>query len=111
MKTPGASYSLSTKTAPSDIKVGDELSLWVNKNNVVVDHQRAGDKEPHHRFITGKVAYASPDKTAIKMWTPEGEKTFDVQTGKSKLSTIREGTSITVEVNDAGKVIDLRKAE
>ena len=57
VKTLGASYSLSAKTAPADIKVGDELSLWVYENKVVVDHQRAGDKEPHHRFITGKVAY------------------------------------------------------
>jgi hypothetical protein len=110
VETPGATYSLNAKTAPSDIKVGDELSLWVNENNVVVDHHRKGDKEHHHRFITGKLAYASPDKKEIKLWTPEGEKTFDVQTGKSKLSAVEEGAMITVEVNEAGSVIDVRKA-
>ena len=108
--TPGASYSLSVKTAPPDINVGDELSLWVNENNVVVDHHRKGDKDHHHRFITGKLVYTSPDRSEIKLWTPEGEKAYDVQTGKSKLSTVNEGTAITVEVNEAGKVIDLRKA-
>jgi hypothetical protein len=108
--TPSARYSLSAKTAPRDIKVGDELSLWVNENNVVVDHHHKGDKEPHHRIITGKLVYASPDKSEIKLWTPEGERTYNVQTGKSKLSTISEGMAIRVEINEAGKVIDVRKA-
>jgi uncharacterized protein YuzE len=109
VQTPGASYTVSAKTAPPDIKVGDELSLWVNENNIVVDHHRKGDKMHHHRFITGKLTYASPEKNEIKLWTPEGEKTFDVQTGRSKLSTIEEGTAITVEINEAGNVIDIRK--
>ena len=108
--TPSARYSLSAKTAPRDIKVGDELSLWVNENNVVVDHHHKGDKEPHHRIITGKLVYASPDKSEIKLWTPEGERTYNVQTGKSKLSTISEGMAIRVEINEAGKIIDVRKA-
>lgn len=110
VQTPGAKYTVNAKTAPADIKVGDELSLWVNENNVVVDHHRKGDKQHQHRFITGKLAYASADKKEIKLWTPEGEKTFDVQTGRSKLSVIEEGMGITVELNEEGKIIDIRKA-
>lgn len=91
VETPGANYGLNAKTAPADIKVGDELSLWVNENNVVVDHHRKGDTQHRHRYISGKLAYAASDKKAIKLWTPEGEKTFDVQTGRSKLSVIEEG--------------------
>lgn len=110
VQTAGAKYTLNAKTAPADIKVGDELSLWVNENNVVVDHHRKGDKQHQHRYITGKLAYASSDKNEIKLWTPEGEKTFDVQTGRSKLSVIEEGMGITVELNEQGKIVDIRKA-
>ena len=110
VQTAGAKYTLNAKTAPADIKVGDELSLWVNENNVVVDHHRRGDKQHQHRYITGKLAYASADKNDIKLWTPEGEKTFDVQTGRSKLSVIEEGMAITVELNESGKIVDIRKA-
>ncbi len=109
VETPTVRYSINAKTVPPDLKVGDELTLWVNENNVVVDHHRKGDREPHHRLLTGKLAYTSPEKKEIKLWTPEGEKTFDVQTGKSKLSVIEEGSVVTVEVNEAGQVIDIRK--
>ena len=43
--------------------------------------------------------------------TPEGERSFPVQEGESTLSTIEAGTPITVELNKAGNVIDLRKAQ
>jgi len=42
--------------------------------------------------------------------TPEGEQTFPVQHGESKLSGMKEGTPITIELNEAGKVIEIRKA-
>ncbi len=109
VETATAKYSINAKTVPSDLKVGDQLTLWINESNVVVDHHRKGDKTAHHRLVTGKLTYASPDKKEIKLWTPEGEKTFDVQTGKSKLSVIEEGAAITLEVNETGQVVDIRK--
>lgn len=42
VKAPGASYSLNAKTAPQDVKIGDELTLWVSGNNVAVDHHPKG---------------------------------------------------------------------
>ena len=41
-----------------------------------------GDPSHSHRFVAGKLAYASKDKKEIKLWTPEGKKKFDVQTGR-----------------------------
>jgi hypothetical protein len=102
-------YSVTAKMAPDDIKVGDTLMLWVSSNNVVVDHHAKG-KEGVHRLITGKMTHASGDMKAITLMTPEGEQTFAVEHGESKLSGMKEGTSITIELNEAGKVIEIRKA-
>ena len=102
-------YSVTAKTAPDDIKVGDKLMLWVSSNNVVVDHHAKG-KEGVHRLTTGKMTHASGDMKAITLMTPEGEQTFAVEHGESKLSGMKEGTSITIELNEAGKVIEIRKA-
>ncbi len=68
-------------------------------------------KEGVHRLITGKLTYTSGDKKEIKLMTPEGERSFPVQEGERPLSTIEAGTPITVELNKAGNVIDLRKAQ
>jgi hypothetical protein len=103
-------YSITAKTAPHDVKVGDKLTLWVSSNNVVVDHHAKG-KEGVHRLITGELTYASGDLKEIKLITPEGERTFAVQHGESKLSGIKEGTHITIELNEAGKVIEIRKSD
>ena len=46
-------YSLTAKTAPHDVTVGDTLMLWVSSNNVAVDHHAKG-KAGVHRLITGK---------------------------------------------------------
>jgi hypothetical protein len=34
-------------------KVGDELTLWVNEGNMVIDVHRKGYSENSHRFISG----------------------------------------------------------
>lgn len=102
-------YSLTAKTAPHDVTVGDTLMLWVSSNNVAVDHHAKG-KEGVHRLITGKLTSASRDLKEITLTTPEGERTFSVQHGETKLSGMKEGTSITIELNEAGHVIEIRKA-
>jgi hypothetical protein len=109
VNTPGAQYSLNAKTAPQDVKVGDKLTLWVSGNNVAVDHHANG-KEGIHRYITGQLTYTSGNMKEIKLMTPEGERTFAVQHGESRLSGMKEGTPITVELNEAGNVIEIRKA-
>lgn len=109
VQTPGGRYSVTAKTAPHDVKVGDKLTLWVSSDNVVVDHHAKG-KEGVHRLITGKLIYASGDMKEIKLMTVEGERTFSVQHGETKLSGMKEGTPITIELNEAGNVIAVRKA-
>ena len=108
VQTPVGHYSMTTQTAPHDIRVGDKLTLWISSDNLAVDHHAKG-KAGVHRFITGKLNSVSRDLTEITLMTPEGERTFAVQHGDRKLSGIKEGTSITVELNEAGHVIEIRK--
>ncbi|MEB2338105.1 MAG: hypothetical protein OZ918_05715 [Nitrospirales bacterium] len=109
VKTPWGKVRFSSGTAPKSLAVGEEVEMQVNENNVVVDVHRKGEAAHAHRFVSGKLAYASVDRKEIKLWTLEGEQAFAVQTGRSQLSGIEEGTQITVELNEAGKVIDIHR--
>lgn len=91
-------------------KIGDELTIWVNENNTVIDVHPKG-QEGIHRFITGKLAYVGKMKEEIKLWTPEGEKVFPLERLEVKTGGIEEGTLVTVELNEAGTVIDLHRAD
>lgn len=109
VKTPWGQIRISSTTAPKNLEVGEEVEMQVNENNIVVDVHRVGDPSHSHRFVSGKLAYASKDRKEIKLWTPEGTKKFDVQIGRSQLSGIKEGTPVTIELNEAGKVIDIHR--
>lgn len=109
IKTPWGQMTIASPVLPKGLEVGEEVEMWVNENNAVIDVHRKGDPAHKHKFVSGNLVYTSADKAEIKLQTPEGEKNFDVQTGKSKLSSIQEGTPVTVEVNETGKVIDVHR--
>jgi len=91
-------------------KVGDEVTLVLNENNAIIDHHPKGDKG-HHTFVTGKLAYVGLMKNQIKLITSEGEKLFPLERQEIKTGGIEEGALVTVELNEAGTVIDLHRAE
>jgi hypothetical protein len=109
VKTPGAEYSLNAKTVLQDVKVGDELTIWVSDNNVAVDHHAKGKAGGAHRYIMGELTSASGDFKEITLMTLLGTRSFTVQHGESTLSGMKEGTSVRVELNEAGHVIEIRK--
>ncbi|BFU94404.1 MAG: conserved protein of unknown function [Nitrospira sp.] len=109
VKTSWGSMTVASSVTPKGLEVGEEVEMQVSENNAVIDIHRKGDKSHSHHFVTGNLVYTSPDKKEIKLWTPGGEKNFDVQTGRSKLSQFDEGAPVTIEVNEAGKVIDIHK--
>ena len=96
MKTPWGTMKIASTLTPKNLEVGEEVDMQVNENNAVIDVHRKGDKAHSHRFVTGNLAYTSPDKKEIKVWTPEGEKAIDVQTGKSKLSALEQRAPVTI---------------
>lgn len=107
VKTPWGTMRIASAMTPKGLEVGEEVEMQVSNNNAVIDVHRKGDKGHAHRFVTGNLAYTSADKKEITLWTPAGEKAFDIQTGRSKLSNFKEGAPITIEVNEEGKVIDI----
>jgi hypothetical protein len=109
VKTPWGQMVIASATAPKDLKVGEEVEMQVSENNTVIDVHRKGEAAHSHRYVSGDLTYTSTDRKEIKLWTPEGEKTFDVQTGRSKMSTLEEGAPVTIELNEAGKVIDIHR--
>jgi hypothetical protein len=107
IKTPMVQYELPTNVASPTTAPGDEMTLWVNENNVVLDHYRAGEMS-HRRFVTGPVRYADKTRAHIKLWTPEGEKTFSLAQVKMA-GGLQEGHQVTLEIDEGGHVIDLRQ--
>ena len=110
----GSTMSLSPKIAERHghavPKVGDEVTLVLNENNAIIDHHPKGH-EGTHTFVTGKLAYVGLMKNQIKLITPQGEKLFPLERQEIKTGGIEEGTLVTVELNEAGTVIDLHRTE
>ena len=105
IKTPVVEYEVPTSIAPRDTAVGDEMTLWVNENSVVLNYHRAGESS-HRRFVTGTLRYTNKAQARIQLWTPEGEKTLSL-VEMEKAGHLQEGRPITVEINEAGAVLDL----
>jgi hypothetical protein len=112
LKTPAASVTLNVNAAErsglTHVKVGDELTVWINEDNIVVDVHKTGDQRAH-RLITGKIAYSDPAKSQMKLWTPEGVQTFPIKLEEARLQNIPEGTSVTAEIDEQGRLMDIHK--
>lgn len=109
VRTPWGTMTIAAALAPTALEVGERVEMQVNENNAVIDVHREGEGGYAHRFVTGDLVYRAADRKAIKLWTPEGEKTFGVQAGRSKMSLLEDGGPVTVELNEEGKVIDINR--
>ncbi len=108
-RTPLGVVTVSSKTGVRHAKVGQEMTMWIHRNHVAIDLSQAGHSTASYRFLTGPLTYASPDHTAITLWTPNGEQTFPADRGKTILSSVKEGAPITLELNQQGTVVDIRR--
>ncbi len=112
VKAPGGNQPLSQKNARqhghAEWQVGDEVTILLDINNVPIEAHPKGD-EGHHHFHTGKLVYMGKTKKEIKLETIDGEKVFPINRLEIKTKPIEEGEIVTVEVNEGGTVIDLRR--
>jgi hypothetical protein len=113
VKTPSGSYTLSENAsvrhghgAP---KVGDEMTLWANESNMVVDAHPKAQVAKAHSFISGKLASLDNVKSELTLSTPEGVKSFKIKPETRNFAEISKGTPVTVELNEGGEVIDIHK--
>ncbi|MCK6498838.1 MAG: hypothetical protein L6Q38_05100, partial [Nitrospira sp.] len=91
-------------------KAGDELIVVLDENNYIIDMHLKG-KEGTHRNITGKLIHVGRMKRQIKLQTPDGEQVFPLAEERQKTKGMAEGELITVELNEAGMVIDMHGAD
>ncbi|HZS11756.1 MAG TPA: hypothetical protein VFA38_05875 [Nitrospirales bacterium] len=112
LKTPYALVSLNVnamvRSGFAHVKVGDELTVWLNGDNVVVDVHTSGHATKH-RFISGNLAYSDPNKSEISLWTPEGVQRFPLKREDARLQQIPEGTPITLEIDESGRLTELHR--
>jgi hypothetical protein len=109
LRTPIGIVNVNAKIGIKNAKVGQALTLYMHDHHVVADLSPALDAVPVRRFITGPLEFAFPDRTGVRLWTPEGELIYPTDLGKSALNGTREGTLITVELDAQGDVIGFHR--
>lgn len=86
-------------------KVGDEVTVVIDENNMVLEVHPKGT-EGKHRFVTGEVVSIGVMQHEITLKTAKGEQKFPLE--KQDLSSsIKDGAHVRVELNEAGSVIDV----
>jgi hypothetical protein len=90
-------------------KVGDEMTLWVNEGNMVMDARPKGQPGKGPRFITGTLASIDNGKSQMTLATSGGEKSFHLRPESRMFRDIAVGSEVTIEINDTGEVIDIHK--
>jgi hypothetical protein len=90
-------------------KVGDEMTVWVNEGNMVMDARPKGQPGKGPRFITGTLASIDNGKSQMTLATSGGEKSFKLRPESRMFRDIAVGSEVTIEVNDTGEVIDIHK--
>jgi len=109
----GTTYQLSENEARRQgraFKAGDKVEVSVNENNAIVDVHLEGEKA-QHKFVTGKLVHVGKMNKEIKLKTAEGDQSFPLLLQETKTKDLPEGTEVTVEVNEAGTVIDVHKGK
>ena len=91
-------------------KAGDEVIVVLDENNYIVDMHLKG-KEGTHRQVTGKLIHVGRMNKQIKLQTPDGEQVFPLAEEGQKTKGMEEGELVTVELNEAGTVIDMHRAD
>ena len=64
-----------------------------------------------HQLVTGKLIHVGMIKKEIMLQTSDGEKVFPLTEQGQKTKGMAEGTVVTIELNEAGAVIDVHRAD
>ena len=111
--TTGATLTLTEATAfrqgQAVPKVGDEVTLWVNEGNMVMDARPKGQPGKGPRFITGTLASIDNGKSQMTLSTSGGERGYSLKPESRMFRDIAVGSEVTIEVNEMGEVIDVHK--
>jgi hypothetical protein len=90
-------------------KVGDEMTLWVNEGNMVINANFKGKSDKNSHFISGTLASIDYGQSQMTLSTSEAEKDFKLKPESRMFRDIAAGSPVTIEVNESGEVIDIHK--
>jgi hypothetical protein len=110
LNTPLGMVTVSGKTGVRNAKAGQEMSVWIHERHVAIDLYHNGLSTPSRRFLSGPLAYATGESNQLIMQTPEGEQSIPFRHRPASLATLKEGSPITVELNQQGELVDVRRA-
>ncbi|MFZ1502295.1 MAG: hypothetical protein WAS50_04005 [Nitrospira sp.] len=109
LKTPLGIVTVSGKTGVKNAKVGQEMSVWIRDRHVAIDLYQDGLSTPSRRFLSGPLTYGADGHDALTMQGPEGSQAIPLTTKPSSLATVKEGWPITVELNQKGELVEIRR--
>ncbi|HBP90529.1 MAG TPA: hypothetical protein PKK23_02330 [Nitrospirales bacterium] len=106
----GGVLAVKTSTGTRQLNANDprRMTIVLDENDAVMEAHLRGQDGRHH-FYTGKLLYTGKRQEGVKMETTAGVRVFPLGRLQLKTKGIKEGTIVTVEVNEAGTVIDLHR--
>lgn len=110
-RTPIGIVNVNAKIGIKNAKVGQTMTLRMHDHHVVADLAPSNDAAPTRRFVTGPLEFATPDRSSVRLWTPEGDQAYPTDRGKGALNGAKEGTPITVELNGDGDVVQFHRVK
>ncbi len=108
-RTPVGVVNVNAKIGIKNAKVGQTMTLHMHQHHIVADLSASNATAPVRRFVTGPLEFATPDRTSVRLWTPDGEQTYPTDRGKAALAGAKEGSLITVELNGQGNVVKFHR--
>ncbi|WP_447972959.1 hypothetical protein [Nitrospira sp. Kam-Ns4a] len=94
-----------------EAKAGDEVVLWVDEGNVLLDAHPRRVPPAGHRLMAGTLDYADPYWQEIRLSTPEGGERLSVDPlAGSKLSMFSIKAPVVVELDEDNVVIDIHRS-
>jgi hypothetical protein len=87
-------------------KVGDEMILWLNEGNHIMDANKKGaDLSP--RFMSGKLVSINYGQSQMTLSMVDGEESFKLRPESRMFRDMAVGTPVTIAVCKEGEVIDI----
>jgi hypothetical protein len=108
-KTPIGIVNVNAKIGIKNAKIGQTMTLHMHDDHVVADLAASSGSALIRRFVTGPLEFTAPDRTSVRLWTPEGEQIYPTDLGKSVLNGARAGTPITLELDGQGGVVEFHR--
>ncbi|MCP9453617.1 MAG: hypothetical protein NNA23_13150 [Nitrospira sp.] len=112
LRTPLGIVNVNSKIGIRQVRIGQIVTLRIHGRHVVADVMAPDSRSASRRFVTGPLEFATPDRTKVKLWTPEGEQIVSIDKtdhGKAVLAGLKEGQPITAELNDAGSLVEFHR--